>query len=104
MRYTDSPTAIHVGKIHLPLEQQAEDGHQHHVQGGKEARLTGVRTGGKTRLLEVGGDGQRRTAADTAQPAARGGSGASAFWWGVGLSLLNALKMAMMTNSTTTAM
>ena len=41
------------GKIHLPLEQQAEDGHQHHVQGGKEARLTGVRTGGKTRLLGV---------------------------------------------------
>ena len=56
------------GQIDLPLEEQAEHRHQHHIQGGDEARLTGVCTGGKTRLLEVGGHRQRRTAADTAEP------------------------------------
>ena len=53
------------GEGDLAAEEQAEQGHQHHIEGGEEACLTCLRTCGDTRLLEVGGHSQRRTAAET---------------------------------------
>ena len=52
----------------LPLEEQPEHRHQHHIQRRDEPSLTRVRTGHQPSLLEVGGDGQRHTAAQAAQP------------------------------------
>ena len=65
---TDSTTAIHGGHADLALEEQTEHGDQHHIQRRDEARLAGVGAGHQTRLLEVGGDGQRGAAAQAAQP------------------------------------
>ena len=56
------------GQVDLTLEEQTEHGHQHHVQGGDEAGLAGVGAGHQTRLLEVGGDGESRAAAQSADP------------------------------------
>ena len=56
------------GQVDLTLEEQTEHGHQHHVQGGDEAGLAGVSAGHHTRLLEVGGDGESRAAAQSADP------------------------------------
>lgn len=56
------------GKADLALEEQTEHGDQYHIQRRDEAGLTGIGAGHQTRLLKVGGNGQRRTAAQAAQP------------------------------------
>ena len=56
------------GEADLPLEEQTAYGNQHHIQRRQEAGLAAVGTGDHARLLEVGGHGQRRTAAQAAQP------------------------------------
>lgn len=51
---------------HPLFQENAENGHQHDVKGGDEARLAG-RGGVQTLLLKEGGQSQRQAAPEAAQ-------------------------------------
>lgn len=90
------------GQAYLALEEQAEHRHQHHIQRRDKAGFTGVSTGHQASLLEVGGNGQRRTAAQAADPQILvGGLLSSAVR--TGLSFFAPSLMRMTTSSASTA-
>ena len=65
---TDSTTAIQVGRLTFRLKNRPNTGTSTTYRAVRKAGLAGVGAGHHARLLEVGGDGQSRTAAQAAHP------------------------------------